>query len=55
MMVPCEILGLKPQIVVKRNEPSVPAKELIIISRSVLHGLLTSIYHYETVFLCFGY
>lgn len=31
-------------LVVRRNEPFVPAKELIIIPRSVLHGLLTSIH-----------
>lgn len=31
-------------LVVKQNEPFMPAKKLIIISRSVLHGLLTSIH-----------
>ena len=31
-------------LVVKRNDPFVPSKELIIIPRSVLHGLLTSIH-----------
>lgn len=31
-------------LVVRRNEPFVSAKELIIIPRSVLHGLLTSIH-----------
>lgn len=30
-------------LVVKQNEPFMPSKKLIIISRSVLHGLLTSI------------
>ena len=31
-------------LVVKRNDPFVPSKELIIIPRSVLQGVLTSIH-----------
>lgn len=60
-------IASKGLLVVKRNEPFVPAKELIIIPRTVLHRLLPSIHLqlssqcepdedcYKAVLLCSGY